>query len=35
MPFFKLLIAQISANFVYLTKNAPHLKKIENGDAKK
>jgi len=27
MPFFKLLIAQISANFVYFTKNALHIKK--------
>jgi len=35
MPFFKLLIAQISANFVYFTKNIPHLEKILNGEAKK
>jgi hypothetical protein len=32
---FKLLIAKINANFVYFTKNDPHLKKkIENGRPK-
>jgi len=35
MPFFKLLIAQIRAYFVYFTKNVPHKKKLENGEAKK
>jgi hypothetical protein len=35
LPFLKSFIAQIGAKLFHLTKNAPHLKKIDIGEAKK